>query len=89
MYGLTFLIMISKAKFIYKKFNVMEDIKKKAHDDEFNKGKEDIGKSPRKFIPVPKVNGNKFVKCSECGRVFDSSKEGNKTSSCNICDECF
>lgn len=25
----------------------MEDIGKKAHDDEFNKGKEDIGKAPR------------------------------------------
>lgn len=34
----------------------MEDIGKKAHDDEFNKGKEDIGKAPRKFIPVPKVD---------------------------------
>jgi len=34
----------------------MEDIGKKAHDDEFNKGKEDIGKSPRKLIPVPKVD---------------------------------
>lgn len=67
----------------------MEDIKKKAHDDEFNKGKEDIGKAPRKFIPVPKVQDNKFVKCSECGRIFDSSKEGKKTSSCNLCDECF
>lgn len=30
----------------------MEDIGKKAHDDEFNKGKEDIGKAPRKFIPA-------------------------------------
>ena len=66
-----------------------EIIKKKAHDDELNKSKPEIGQSPRKFIPVPKVQGNKFVKCSECGRIFDSSKEGKTTSSCNICDECF
>jgi len=33
----------------------MKDIKKKAFDDELNKSKEDIGESPRKFIPVPKI----------------------------------
>ena len=49
----------------------MEDIGKKAHDDEFNKGKEDIGKAPRKFIPVPKVDkkgdkGKKPDKCKKC-----------------------
>lgn len=45
----------------------MEDIGKKAHDDEFNKGKEDIGKAPRKFIPVPKVKPEK-----------DKDKKGQK-----------
>jgi len=54
----------------------MEDIKKKAHDDELNKSKPEIGQSPRKFIPVPKVQGNKFVKCSECGRIFASLTGG-------------
>lgn len=46
----------------------MEDIGKKAHDDEFNKGKEDIGKTPRKFIPVPKVDkkGDKGKKPDKC-----------------------
>jgi hypothetical protein len=33
----------------------MENIKKKAHDDELNKSEEDIGQIPRKFIPVPKI----------------------------------
>lgn len=38
----------------------MEDIKKKAKDDELNieKGR-DIHKQPRKFIPVPKVKNDK------------------------------
>jgi hypothetical protein len=36
----------------------MEDIRKKAQDDELNKDedKEDIGKAPRKRIPVPKAD---------------------------------
>lgn len=37
----------------------MEDIKKKAQDDELNKSKEEFGKTPRKFIPVPKVKKDK------------------------------
>ncbi len=32
----------------------MEDINKKANEDELNKAYEEIGKTPRKFIPVPK-----------------------------------
>ena len=32
----------------------MEDINKKANEDELNKAHEEIGKTPRKFIPVPK-----------------------------------
>jgi len=42
----------SKTELLFKNRNIMEDIGKKAHDDEFNKGKEDIGKAPRKFIPA-------------------------------------
>lgn len=38
----------------------MEDIKKKAKDDELNLEKaKEIHKQPRKFIPVPKVKKNK------------------------------
>lgn len=33
----------SKTELLFKNRNVMEDIRKKAHDDEFNKAKEDIG----------------------------------------------
>jgi len=40
----------------------MEDIKKKTFDDELNKSKEDIGESPRKFIPVPKIRRKKGKK---------------------------
>lgn len=41
----------------------MEDINKKAQDDELNKAEEEIGERPRKFISVPKIkkeqnNGN-------------------------------
>lgn len=46
----------------------MEDIRKKAHDDELNKSKEDIGKAPRKFVPVPKSDnkGDKGKKPDKC-----------------------
>ena len=42
----------------------MEDIGKKAHEDELNKSKEEIGQAPRKFVPVPKVlkNGEEVKK---------------------------
>ena len=33
----------------------MEDINKKAQDDELNKAEEEIGERPTKFIPVPNV----------------------------------
>lgn len=32
----------------------MEDIQKKAWDDELNKSCEEISRSPKKYIPVPK-----------------------------------
>lgn len=32
----------------------MEEIKSKAHEDELNKAAEEIQKTPRKRIPVPK-----------------------------------
>ena len=38
----------------------MEDIKRKAKDDELNKSRPEIGKAPRKFKPVPKMR-----KCTE------------------------
>ena len=31
-------------------------------DDEFNKAEEEIHRSPRKYIPVPRPRGNKIVK---------------------------
>lgn len=37
----------------------MEDINNKAFDDELNKAEEEISESPRKKIPVPKVNKDK------------------------------
>lgn len=37
----------------------MEDINKKANEDELNKAHEEIGKTPRKFIPVPKTKKEK------------------------------
>lgn len=42
----------------------MEDIKKKAHDDELNGNNTEIEKSPKKFIPVPKTR-KKIIKHSE------------------------
>ena len=32
----------------------MEDIQKKAFDDELNKSNEEIEQAPKKFVPVPK-----------------------------------
>ena len=32
----------------------MEDIQKKAFDDERNKSNEEKGQAPKKFVPVPK-----------------------------------
>lgn len=40
----------------------MEDIKHQVWDDELNKGVEEIHRTPRHYIPVPKVNKNKTVK---------------------------
>lgn len=34
----------------------MEDINNKAYDDELNKAHDEIHETPRKKIPVPKVN---------------------------------
>lgn len=50
---------VRSQKIYNKKLNYqgnMEDIRKKAKDDELNSEKaKDIHKQPRKFIPVPKV----------------------------------
>lgn len=48
----------------------MEDIKRKAHFDELNKSKDEIGSSPRKYIGVPRP-----VRCIECGRLVDAEYE--------------
>ena len=37
----------------------MEDIQSKAEVDELNKAQEEIGKAPKKFIPVPKTKTDK------------------------------
>lgn len=37
----------------------MEDIQKKAFDDELNKSNEEIGQTPQRFVPVPKINKRK------------------------------
>lgn len=58
MFGVIHLQMILKIKLNCR--DNMEDINKKAKDDELNLSKgEDIHKQPRKFIPVPKVKKDK------------------------------
>lgn len=37
----------------------MEEINKKAMYDELNKAHEEIGRAPKKYIPVPKIKKNK------------------------------
>lgn len=49
----------------------MEDINKKANEDELNKAHEEIGKTPRKFIPVPKTKD----------KNEDGEQESNSTKS--------
>ena len=39
----------------------MEDINRKAQDDELNKAEEEIGQSPRKYVPVPKRKSNNKI----------------------------
>lgn len=64
----------------------MEDINKKAHDDELNKSKDEIGNAPRKFIGVPTSS----TLCIECGRLFDSSADGGTiTHNGYICKQCL
>lgn len=68
----------------------MEKIKKKAHDDELNKSSDDIGQAPRKFVPVPKgADNNFFLKCTQCGRIFDLRREGRISSAVHLCDNCL
>lgn len=55
----------------------MEDIKRKAHFDELNKSKDEIGSSPRKYIGVPRP-----VRCIECGRLFDAKIDKGSGYSC-------
>lgn len=43
----------------------MEDINKKAQDDELNKAEEEIGHTPRKYVPVPKCKSNSEDKTDE------------------------
>lgn len=37
----------------------MEDVKEKTESDRFNKAEEEIQKSPKKYIPVPKLTKKK------------------------------
>lgn len=37
----------------------MEEIQRKAFDDELNKSNEEIGQTPQRFVPVPKTNKKK------------------------------
>lgn len=43
----------------------MEDINKKAQDDELNKAEEEIGHTPRKYVQVPKCKSNSEDKTDE------------------------
>lgn len=55
----------------------MEDINKKANEDELNKAHEEIGKTPRKFIPVPKTKKDK--KDDEEEPTPSKSRKGNES----------
>ena len=66
----------------------MEDINKKAKDDELNKAHEELSETPRRFISVPRKEKDNFFKCSECGKIFDIRKEGI-CSSTVLCDNCL
>ncbi len=57
----------------------MEEIQRKAFDDELNKSHEEIGQtSPKKFIPVPKQRKKKEnEKDSNTDEASASAKSGN------------
>lgn len=52
----------------------MEEIGNKAHEDELNKSQENIEKSPKKFISVPKV---KKTRREEEDQQSSNSKKKN------------
>ena len=64
---------------------IMEEIRKKANEDELNKkAVEDISKPPRRYIPVPRP-----ARCIECGRLFDLNEGGwGATSNGYLCKDC-
>ena len=63
----------------------MEDIRRKAHFDELNKSKDEIGSSPRKYIGVPHP-----VRCVECGRLVDANEDkGHMIHNGYICKQCL
>lgn len=48
----------------------MENIRKKAMDDELNKSSPDIGREPDRYVRVPRM-----ARCIECKRLFDLNRE--------------
>lgn len=48
----------------------MEDINKKANEDELNKAHEEIGKTPRKFIPVPKSKNQTKMETDHLDKAY-------------------
>lgn len=51
----------------------MEDIQRKAFDDELNKSNEEIGHTPKRFVPVPKTK----KKQNEKDKDTDASGSGD------------
>ena len=63
----------------------MENIRKKAMDDELNKSSQDIGREPDRYVRVPRM-----VRCIECRRLLDLNLErATATSNGYICAECM
>ena len=65
----------------------MEDIKKKAYDDEINKTEDRIEKEEKNFVKVPKSLKN--LQCNYCNKVIDIIREGKNTRMGIFCDKCF
>lgn len=63
----------------------MEDIRKKAHEDELNKkAVEDISHETMRYVKVPRP-----ARCIECGRLFDLNEGGRElTASGYLCKDC-
>lgn len=63
----------------------MENIRKKAMDDELNKSSQDIGREPDRYVRVPRM-----ARCIECKRLFDlNTEKAVATSNGYICSSCI